>query len=359
MLLMSFLVYGYNFLFSIFSLSFRGKLSVYFIYFPLFLILSWYGAENIKELSVDYDNYIQWFDYIYYGAGVSLLNDKDPGFQLFLKFIQSLLGNDYFYIYFIFIFLSLFLKLNLAVDILKKNLIPLFLILCFSRYYILHDLNQFRASIAIVFITYFSLKLLKKDIGLLLYLILSAIAISVHSSVFFIFLIFFVNYYFSFLKSKYLAIGLVVAGVALYPFSQKILQNLGAVISSDFRYGAYVGSSGGYEEASISIFSFFVLVKILILVINFLIWDYLDDLYRKMVTLSSIGLFLILFFSNVAVIGWRFSELFAYFDWLCLLSPLIFLKLKMDERVLYIMALLVLSILMLYSGLMVVQRNLV
>lgn len=345
-------VYIYN-VFLSFFLSRLNKKYIYFLCLPLIIFLSWFGANNIKKISVDYENYSNWISDIFYTEKIDFFLDKDPGFALLVKGIQYLFGNEYFYIYFIFIFLGVFSKLKLAVDWLPNTLIALFLVLCLSRYYIIHDVTQLRAGLVIVLGTLLSLNFINKNINIVWYSVFLVALSSIHSSIILLLLIMILDYSFKFLKKRYFTIIVFFSSLFSYFIGGLITEKASVLFGGYFRYSVYL-ETGGFEDAKISIFSFFILIKIMIVLMNIIIWEKINDFYRVLVSLSCIGLFFALAFSQIAVLGWRFSEIFAYFDILCIFTPLIFLKLDINARFLYIIFWFVMSFLMLYSSLVVI-----
>ncbi|MFZ5394551.1 EpsG family protein [Acinetobacter seifertii] len=353
MYLIFLVIYLYNFLL-VFLLPKISNTLIYFFYAPLVFFLAFYGAENIKVLSVDYLNYFNWFYEIYHSNSISFFEDKDPGFSLIVKCIQSIFGLEYFYIYFIFIVMIILFKIKISILYLPKKMIAFFLLLCFCKYYIVHDLTQFRAGFVIVLSTFFYYYLVNKKIGIIPFSISILILSSIHSSILIFLIIVLLDFYFKFLdKKKFIYVTFIISFIS-YFLSVLISGEAGSLLVNNARFNVYQ-ESGDFEIASISIFSFLIVIKIITIFINILIWDNLNTVFKAIASLTCISLFLALSFSHVAVLGWRFSELFAYFELLSIFSPLIFLRLNMYSRIFYIIFWFLISFFMLYSNLLILN----
>ena len=105
-------------------------------------------------------------------------------------------------------------------------------------------------------------------------------------------------------------------------------------------------TEGGYEyNSQISILSFYVLLKFLIIILNY-IFGINSRTKKESIIFVIVGFLFQMFFSSNGVLGWRFSEIF-FFDIFCLL--MIFKYLVPMSQYIYMYCCILLTILILYS----------
>lgn len=339
MLVLSLFVYFYNFIMSLFVKRF-DFCAIFFFYSPYFLLLIFFGWVNLQELSKDYYLYYDWFNYIK-NSQVNFLSDKDPLFQYLSIFLMNVF-NSIEYVFLFFISLSVLLKFFIGIKFFERQIIWLYFILVFCRFYILHDLTQIRASLAISLCMigyYFFINKKKK------YIFLFILAFLFHKSTLVFILPLLVFKFLNIYKSKLFNLVVLSFSPLLYFLSSKFSTLFFGSLNDD-RLSVY--SDGNYSQNSeISIFSFYVLLKFFILIINYYFWSKMSDYEKKFNFFVALGLLFQMLFSSNGVLGWRFSEIFAYFDIFCLIMVLKFLK--PNDRFLYFIFCILLSILMLYA----------
>ncbi|WP_445345598.1 EpsG family protein [Acinetobacter bohemicus] len=339
MFFLTLFVYFYNVIMSVFLKKINESGSL-FLYFPYFIILIVYGCLNVASLSVDYSIYTNWLDYIKYDNSDYIVR-KDPLFQ-YISEIIMVFSERVDYVIYLFVILSLFLKLLIGRLFFLKDVIWIYFIFVFSRFYILHDLTQIRASLAISLSMigyYFYLKNSK------VFYFIFLTAFFIHKSVIVFLLFIILLNYIKFYQNKIVNIVAIFLSLVFYLCSESISKNFLFYIDDDrlslYGEGAYINNS------TISIFSFYVLLKFSILLFNYFSWNKLTINEKKINYMVFVGLFFQTIFASNAVLGWRFSELFAFFD----IFSLIMLLKYFDEKTkyMYFLYLILVSVLILYA----------
>ncbi|MFA3114755.1 EpsG family protein [Acinetobacter pittii] len=340
MLLFSLFVYVYNFILA-FLTNKLSKGSIFILYFPYLVFLILFGWFNLGDLDKDYYVYYNWFEYIRWND-VSFFHDKDPLFQYISINLLSFF-SDINYVFLFFVTISIFLKYLIGIKFVEKELLWLYLIFVYSRFYILHDLTQIRASLAISLCMLGSYFFFRNKNSYWLFFVS---AFFIHQSTIVFILLMILLRFISLYRYKFINIFALFLGLMLYLFSSFFSGILIAFMGDESRLSNY--TEGGYEyNSQISILSFYVLLKFLIIILNYIFWDKFSDQEKKYNFFVIVGFLFQMFFSSNGVLGWRFSEIFSFFDIFCLL--MIFKYLAPMSRYIYIYCCILLTLLILYS----------
>lgn len=340
MVFLSIFVYFYNFIISFFLKKWSYSVVTLF-YAPYFFFIIFFACSNLQALSVDYSTYVNWISYIVTEDGSDYLDRKDPLFQYLVTFFWMLF-NNIDYILFALISISLFFKYIIGILFLSRDLLWLYFILIFSRLYILQDVTQLRASLAISLCMvgyFFYSKKLK------IFILPFVLAFFMHKSVIIFLIILPLLKLRTFYEKKNLNLIIMSATILFYNFSSVIT---GVFFSKFVDSRVQVYADGNYvNNSTISIFSFYVLLKYAMLSMNYLIWDKLNDNDKRINLFVALGLIFQTIFASNAVLGWRFSEILAFFDIFSLL--MVFKYINKEIRYLYFMYCCLVGVLALYA----------
>ncbi|APU47200.1 EpsG family protein [Acinetobacter junii] len=333
---------------------FNDKLSKDYLKFPYALsgfLFSLFIAMNVQNLSRDYINYISWFRSIqaYSLTEVVLLGSvdsgKDIGFQFLVAMIQKLISPEYYVIYFIFSWLIFYFKYKVC-SFLHFNLsIILAVWLIFSQTFILFEVTQIRAGLAIALTTYAIVRGLYFQKNNLWTGLIFLLAVGIHVSVVFLVTLYYLYVLKRFVISEKLVIGLIFSSFILkFLFSNTIISTFLAYFSSNLRFKDYLDSN-----EDLSLLSVFLISKILVIFFLSFFWENLSDFKKIIVLFSSIGCALQVTLSFNSALGLRFSELFILFSMLTFVLPLEIKSLDNTAKSLYLFIVLSFSFIFFYS----------
>lgn len=337
------IVYWIGFIFFIYSffltVFLNNKNLIMGLYSVLGVFFAYYIANNVDTLSRDYLNYSYWFNEIYQENSFSnIIFGKDPIFQLLVYVIQSVFCNDDFWVYFFIINIIFFLKIKFSS--LFSNSLGMVLLMCliFSQTFILFEITQIRAGLAISIASYVILRslVLKKNDWLTYFLFL--IAVYTHFSTLLMVLVYFIVFFKGIVVNRFFLIYILLfsAFFGLF-FNGFVLKIIELNFNNNSRFIDYL-NNGDIE--SISLFSIFFILKIIIIILLLIFWRDLKYLHRVVVFFSGIGCSLQLLLNFNAVFGLRFSELFIFFSLATLIIPLDFERLDTNLRYMYLFFLL-------------------
>ncbi len=276
---------------------------------------------GLKGLEVDNDavNYSAWFDSIP-DTGFSADSLKDPGFFLIGSFLQYA-GLSITWLFVGYALIMVFFKMKLLLRTKEIALIGLFFYLYFCRFYFVHEMTQIRAGAGIALASLASVCFYRKENAKAALLFFAALSFHLSVILFapFAVLVLF-NYQF---KSK----GILILGLFLSFIGAPLVSNLMLVLKLDEfeRLSPYLNQA--YELSSISIFSSYLIVRLVLLIyILFAFWDRLDLFNRQLVYITTAGICAQVLLIHNDVFALRFSEVFSVFDVLFFLIPFSFLK---------------------------------
>jgi len=301
----------------------RGAQAVYFA--ALILVLAAFAGMRSPNVDPDFQDYVFWFDLIKSGHAPLLAWIRDPAFAG-LSWIVAQLGLPYSAVAFVYALLGLIATWCFAAAVSMRRWIPLFFYLLFCQYYIVMEMTEIRAAVAIPLM------------GLSLYLAcqgrrrralaIFVIALIFHFSVIlaapFLVLLFFGARF----RTRAWLYFMIAAG-AIGAITMRGLIDL---LSGVYRLSEYLNR--GAIEGGQRIASWYALAHLLTLAVPvMLLWKKLA-LHERMATLAC-GLGLTLF----AVFGWNSglaTRLLYVFDiyWL-LIMTMILERLKPYTRISY------------------------
>ncbi|MDA3462106.1 EpsG family protein [Acinetobacter nosocomialis] len=306
---------------TLFMIIFRSKFLIFII---LTTFLAYFGASNISKISLDYEVYTSYFNSLSNISFIDVLSYPDPFFWLTAKFFNFLFGSGDFFNYFFIIFLSISLKIFIANNNVQKFLIPIFLYLIFSRYLILHDYTQVRASIAIGINTLIFLNFINdgKISKFKIFLLLSSCFIHFSSVIFLPLYLLYKRI--SSDKSLLILLYTLVVSIIFGQFFSSIFQTLLEYFGWLNRLNVYLGSSseGTDQVKAYSIFQFYFLFKSFVLFLLFKGYKSFSKIDRILTSIFIIAMCIQAAFVFNSAIGLRLASLFGYIDILVFLFPL-------------------------------------
>ncbi|KRI30334.1 EpsG family protein [Acinetobacter pittii] len=344
--------------FFIYSLTllvvFNEKLSKDYLKLPYALsglFFSCFIALNVENLSRDYINYISWFRglYTYSLTEIILLggmdSGKDIGFQFLVALIQKIISPEYYVIYFVFSWFIFYFKYKVCTFLNFNLSIILAVWLFFSQTFILFEITQIRAGLAIALTTYAIVRGIYFQKNNLWTALTFLLAISIHISVLFLVILYYLYVLRKFNVSKFLVIGLIFSSFILkFLFSNTIVSTFITYFSNNLRFEDYLDSN-----ENLSLLSVFLISKILIIFLLSFFWENLNDFKKFIVLLSSIGCALQITLSFNATLGLRFSELFILFSMLTFVFPLEIKSINSITKSFYLFIILSFSFIFFYS----------
>ncbi|MFW2175823.1 EpsG family protein [Acinetobacter guillouiae] len=333
---------------------FNNKLPKSYLKFPYMLsglFFSYFIAVNVENLSRDYVNYILWFsgiqnyslsEIVFFG-GVD--SGKDFGFQFLVALIQKTISPESYVIYFIFSWFIFYFKYKVT-SFLSFNLsIMVAMWLLFSQTFILFEITQIRAGLAIALASYAIVRGIYFNKNNLSTALIFLLAISIHISTIVLLILYYLYVIKKFNISRSLILMLIFLSFMLkFLFSNTIVSTFIVYFSSSLRFEDYLQSND-----NLSLLSIFLISKVLIIFFLTLFWDGLSDFKKFIVFLSSIGCALQIMLSFNATFGLRFSELFILFSMLTFVLPLEIKVINSVVKSLYLLLVLILSFAFYYS----------
>ncbi|WP_445114567.1 EpsG family protein [Acinetobacter sp. WZC-1] len=300
---------------------FFKKIQMFFV-FSLMLFLTFFGANNIETLSLDFKNYAMIFEMVDLASWGSIISRSDPLFLYIVKIIE-VFSTDVFIIFTFLIFFSLILKFFICFKFVPKNVVPIFLLLLIGRFYFLHDLTQLRASFAIglgtlALLFYYKDNFKIKGKTVFLYFL----ACLFHISLLIVIPLFFLTKKSIRIKNFLLIYLLIILSILLGVFFSKYFSVLISNFTFIDRVSLYFSSQGEEQNVKYSVFQFYFMLKMLVLVI--LSFGYAKfDFYNKAIVVTYIyAMCLQAIFVFSSAIGLRFAAIFGYIDILVFLIPL-------------------------------------
>jgi len=302
----------------------RAAQSFYFVV----VLISLAGFAGMRSPAVDRDfqEYDLWFNAIKSGAAPPLAWMRDPAFAI-ISYIFSRLALPYSAVAFFYAALGLIATWKFARAAFVPRWATLFFYLLFCQYYIVLEMTQIRAAVAIPLMAgslYLACEGRRRHaIGLYL------IALVFHFSVIValpLLVMILVGVRF---RSRAWLFSLVVAGAVAAVAMTRIID----FISGLYRLSEFL--NGGAEENDLRVISWYALAHLFTLAVAALIlWKNLN-LHQRMATLAcGIGLTLFLLFGWNTGLATRFLYLFDLY-WL-LIMMMVLEKLKGEARILYV-----------------------
>jgi len=298
------------------------------MYFILILIaLAAFAGMRSPDVDRDFHDYVFWFDLIRSGAAPLVAWIRDPAFAL-ISYCVAGIGLPYSAVAFVYALLGLTATWGFAVCASLERWSTLFFYLLFCQYYIVLDMTEIRAAVAIPLMAiglYLACKGRKKSaVGTYL------VALVFHFSVIVALPLLILILAGTRFRSKAWMYSLIAVGAVASVTMQSVIDFLSGL----YRISEYL--NGGAEQNDLRVISWYALAHLLtILIPLFLLWKKLT-LHERMATIScAAGLMLFLLFGWNTGLATRFLYLFDVY-WL-LIMMMILERLKGDARVLYVL----------------------
>jgi hypothetical protein len=309
-----------------------------------FLVL--FAGIRSPYVDRDYGNYLPWFHDIAHGDANSSEWLRDPSFSLISR-VVSAMGWPYPAVTLIFAVLSLVLKWYFATMVVTNRWLTLFFYLLFCHFYILCDLSEIRAAVAIplMAISIFLACKGRRRMALLVYM--AAVA-----------------FHFSILLALPVLI-LLIAGVefrsrlwviALVPLAFVILANLSGILASIgnlYRVSEYLTPSAAQDELTLKT-PYFAVLLLPVFVGVFVVWKRLSLHYRVAVFGTGYGLFFFVIFISNTVLATRCKDVFEIYAFLLFVA---FMQLlRGNKRLIYLAVLVVMGFSLFFKDVSLVNR---
>lgn len=329
----------------------RLRLDKIFILFYLFFTLGacFFLLPNISDYSRDFNNYYNWFLKIQNEGVEDGFWGKDPIFQYIVLFIQQFFGNNYIIIYSFFFFSISLLKLFFARQLNIGFYYLIFLWLLFGQTFILYEITQIRAGLAISICSFYIIRNLHNRSNLNWIFILSSFFM--HQSVAVLILSYLLYLFFNkVILTKKMVLLIYFTGIIFSVFLKNILSNYIFVLFIDnLRASDYLDNT--YEGVfDVSLISTFFLLKSLSIFILTYFYDDLDELKKLAVFFSAISCFFYSAFAFNSVFAYRFSEVFIYFSIATMVYPLCIRRINLELKYAWFLCLMVLGGVFFYSS---------
>lgn len=342
---------------SLYIFIFKKKFFLLF-FSILTLFVSIFGATYIESIDLDFGLYNSYFEGLYSVGFSEIIDYSDPLFWSLVKIVNLLIDSNVFYNFFFIIFISFFLKGIIAKENLPTILIPMFLYLVASRYLVLHDYTQIRVGIAIGINTIILLRFINNGRLEKRELILVVLSFFIHfSSIVFVLVYFLLKKLIkkdSFKILLFLLLFSVLVGQFFSDIFQVLLNNLSWLERLDVY--ASNSSDGAEQIQKYSIFQFYFLFKVLVLIFFIKGYNFLSNADRALVCLFVISMCIQSIFVFNSAIGLRLASLFGYFDILAMLIPLKYSYFNKVKHV-YYLGLFSVGMVFLYSSMLGVMNS--
>ncbi len=298
------------------------------MYFILILVaLAAFAGMRSPGVDRDFHDYVFWFDLIQSGAAPLVAWIRDPAFAL-ISYCVAGVGLSYSAVAFVYALLGLSATWAFVVATSLERWSTLFFYLLFCQYYIVLEMTEIRAAVAIPLMA-LSLYLAcngRKGRAVGTYFV----ALVFHFSVIVALPLLILILAGARFRSKTWMYSLIAIG-ALASVTMKRMIDL---LSGLYRISEYL--NGGAEQNDLRVISWYALAHLLTIAIPLLLlWKKLT-LHERMATLAcGVGLMLFLVFGWNTGLATRFLYLFDVF-WLLILI-VVLERLKASARVLYVL----------------------
>lgn len=294
----------------------RDKNFGFFLWATFLLLLSLFASLRGEGVDRDYLNYISWFELINNEFWVAVEQKKDIGFVLLYKSLAFITEQPWFF-FFVAGFIALAVKAKFASKLQFGNFAALIFILIISRFYLVHELTQVRAGLAIAIASYAAMTLLNGERFKSLFFFV--IAISIHVSVIIIPLFLLVRNNWPALNKRFMLLLIPVLGI----FSGGVSSLLLMFIDSQ-RIMVYIDTD---EAGAISLLSFYYLTRMAVFYfIVFKLYQHTNNIQKLVLFFSSTSLFFNAAFAWNSVLSLRMVEVLGLFDMAMFVMPLLFMK---------------------------------
>ena len=291
----------------------------------LFALATFAGLRS-PDVDRDFQDYAMWFSLIQSGDAPLLAWLRDPAFAVF-SWIATKLGLGYAAVAFTYALLGLIATWRFAAAVSMQRWVTLFFYLLFCQYYIVLEMTEIRAAVAIplMALSLYQASQARRRQAVGTYLL----ALLFHFSVIIalpLLILLFAGVRF---RTRSWLFVLVTTGVV----AALTMRSLIDLLSGLYRISEYL--NGGVEENDLRVISWYALAHLLTIAVPVaLLWKKLN-LHQRMATLGcSIGLTLFAVFGWNTGLATRFLYIFDVY-WLLILM-MILEKLKGNSRIFYV-----------------------
>jgi EpsG family len=316
------------------------------VYFAVVLfVLAAFAGMRSPGVDRDFNDYATWFSLIQSGDAPQFAWMRDPAFALF-AWIASRFGFAYPAVAFIYALLGLLATWRFTVAVSARRWVTLFFYLLFCQYYIVLDMTQIRAAVAIPLMA-LSLYYASEDRR-------RGAAVIFLAALFFHFSVIVALPFLCLLLwgMRFRTRGWLYALIALGALASITMRSVIDLLSGLYRISEYL--NGGAEENDLRVISWYALAHLVTIAIPVcLLWKKLN-LHQRMATLaSSTGLLLFLIFGWNTGLATRFLYIFDLY-WL-LIMMIVLEQLKHEARILYVAFLALIGFALFWKSLQYVQ----
>lgn len=319
------------------------------VYLIILFFVIIFVSYSIEDLSRDFRLYREWFDVIKNENFFDLIVGKDPAFKLIISLIQILFGNNYFIIYLIYMSMVSFFQYKFCEKIFYGYNFFILLWLIFCGTFVLHDITQIRVGLAIAISSFAIINNIQNSKNLFNFSILF-LGFFLHQSIFVLIFSYFVfKIFFRLCLNRICIIVLLTVGFLSNLFLQGFLNKyLNLYLFDNQRAINYL--NGVEDISAVSLFSFFFIIKISVIVFLLFFWEQLSRINKSIVFLSSVGCFFYMFFMFNNVFALRVSELFILFSLSCFIIPFDIKILDKKFKNFWFLFLIILGFILFYSS---------
>lgn len=297
------------------------------LYFVVILfVLAMFAGMRSPNVDRDFNDYATWFSLIQSGDAPLFAWIRDPAFAVF-SFVAAKLGFAYAAVAFVYALLGLIATWRFAAAVSAERWVTLFFYLLFCQYYIVLEMTQIRAAVAIPLMA-LSLYLAsqgrrRRAIGT--YVLAMIFHFSVIVALPFLVLIL--------AGARFRTRRWLVAMIALAVVASVAMRSVIDLLSGLYRISEYL--NGGAEENDLRVISWYALAHLLTIGIPvLLLWKRLN-LHQRIATVGcSAGLILFIIFGWNTGLATRFLYIFDVY-WL-LIMMIVLDTLKGHGRIFYV-----------------------
>lgn len=297
------------------------------IYFGVVLLaLAAFAGMRSPSVDRDFQDYALWFSLIKSGDAPQFAWLRDPAFAG-IAWLAGRFGLTYPAVAFFYALLGLVATWCFAAAVSARRWVTLFFYLLFCQYYIVLDMTEIRAAVAIPLMA-ISLYLAcqgRRAQAVGAFLLGLVFHFSIIIALPFLALIL--------AGARFRTRGWLYAMIAVGAVAAVTMRSLIDLLSGLYRLSEFL--NGGAEESDLRVISWYALAHLLTIVVPvFILWERLD-LHQRMATLAcSLGLLLFLVFGWNTGLATRFLYIFDFY-WL-LIMMMILERLNRGSRVVYV-----------------------
>lgn len=288
--------------------------------------LALFAGMRSPNVDRDFNNYVMWFDLIQSGHAPFIAWIRDPAFAVFSDIVAKL-GFGYPVVAFIYALLGLMATWCFAVAVSMERWVTLFFYLLFCQYYIVLEMTEIRAAVAIPLM---ALSLYLASQGRRRLAVGSyVLAVIFHFSVIVALPLLIMIFAGARFCTRRWLIALIILGAAASITMRRVID----LLSGLYRISEFL--NGGEEQNDLRVISWYALAHLLVIAVPVaVLWKKLT-LHQRMATLGcSVGLMFFIVFGWNTGLATRLLYIFDVY-WL-LIMMMILEHLKGNARIFYI-----------------------